>query len=94
MSWYQWQGEDLILQVRVQPRAHRDAFAEPLGEAIKIQLRAPPVDGRANASLMAFLAEAFQVPRAQVRLLSGARGRSKRLCIQAPRRLPAGIPGH
>lgn len=91
MSWYQWHGEDLIVQVRVQPRARRDAFAEPLGEAIKIQLRAPPVDGRANASLIAFLAEVFEVPRTQVTLLSGARGRSKRLCIQAPRALPEGI---
>ncbi|MBK1648699.1 DUF167 family protein [Rhabdochromatium marinum] len=94
MDWYQWQGGDVILRVRVQPRARRDGFAEPLGEAIKLQLRAPPVDGKANASLIAFLAKAFGVSRAEVTLLSGEHSRTKRLRIQAPQALPAGIePG-
>ncbi|EIC19889.1 DUF167 family protein [Thiorhodovibrio frisius] len=91
MTWYRWDGEDLTLNLRVQPRARRDGFAEPIGDAVKVQLRAPPVDGRANASLIAFVAKAFGVPRAQVTLLSGEHSRSKRLRIQAPRALPDGI---
>jgi uncharacterized protein (TIGR00251 family) len=91
VSWYRWDGEDLLLSVRVQPRASRDAFADPQPDALRVRLCAPPVDGRANASLIAFLAEAFGVARADVSLLSGAQGRNKRLRIQAPRALPAGI---
>lgn len=93
MSWYAWSGQDLIIQVRVQPRARQDGFADTLGDAIKVKLRAPPVDGRANASLIAFLSEAFGVSRAAVTLLSGERGRAKRLRIREPSRLPAEIDG-
>ncbi|WPL16208.1 hypothetical protein Thiowin_01161 [Thiorhodovibrio winogradskyi] len=91
MTWYRWDGEDLILNVRVQPRARRDGFADPIGDAIKVQLRAPPVEGRANVSLTAFLAKAFGVPRARVTLLGGEHSRAKRLRIREPRELPAGI---
>lgn len=91
MSWYRWDGEDLILSLRVQPRAGRDAFADPIGDAIKVKLRAPPVDGRANAGLVAFLARSFGVSRADVTLLSGETSRGKRLRIASPRDLPAGI---
>jgi hypothetical protein len=50
---------------------------------------APPVDGKANAELLAFLARAFGVPRRRVRLISGATGRDKTVAIEAPATLPA-----
>ena len=52
-------------------------------------MAAPPVDGRANAELVAFLARAFGVPRARVRLISGAGGRDKTVEIENPAELPA-----
>lgn len=70
-----------ILQVRVQPRASRDALAGWQGGALKIRLTAPPVDGAANAALIAFLAEQLGVRRGEISLLSGDTGRSKRLEI-------------
>ncbi len=86
--WYRWEGDDLLLAVRVQPRASRDELVGPLGDELKIRLTAPPVDGKANAHLVKVLAKAFGVPRNAVILLSGDTGRSKRLRIEKPARLP------
>ena len=57
-------GGDLLIDVRVQPRASRTEFAGVIGDRLRIRLQAPPVDGRANAALVEFLAEAFGAPRA------------------------------
>jgi hypothetical protein len=91
MAWYRWQGDDLLLTLRVQPRGGRTGFAEPMGDAMKVRLRAPPVDGRANDELLRFLAETFGVRRDAVVLVSGRQGRSKQVRIEAPGRLPPDI---
>lgn len=89
MTWYRWEGEDLILRLRVQPKASRDAFSGPYGnDEYKITLTAPPVDGKANAHLLKFVAKAFGLPRSQVTLESGAHSRSKCLRLKSPTRLP------
>ncbi|MCW8919030.1 MAG: DUF167 family protein [Gammaproteobacteria bacterium] len=91
---YQWQGGRLILHLRVQPRASRDEIVGPHGgDALKVRITAPPVEGQANAHLIRFLAKAFGVSRSQVRLLGGDTSRGKRLSIDSPRELPtsAGI---
>ena len=93
MPWYQWDGAALILCVRVQPRASRDEIVGPHGEELKVRITAPPVDGQANAHLIKFLAKTCRVGRAQVSLLSGESGRSKRLRIETPQVLPPGVPG-
>lgn len=85
---YQWQGDDLILLCHIQPRASRDAIQGIHGEAVKIAITAPPVDGAANAHLLAFLAEQFDVPKKQVELISGQTGRKKRFKIVSPRKIP------
>nr|WP_298174715.1 DUF167 domain-containing protein [uncultured Pseudomonas sp.] len=88
MSFYRWDGEDLILECHLQPKASSDAFAGLHGERLKIRLTAPPVDGKANAQLLAFLARAFAVAKNQVKLESGQQSRLKRVRIQRPQRLP------
>lgn len=89
MGWYRWQGQSLILSIRVQPRASRDEIVGPHGEeSLKVRISAPPVDGKANQHLIKFLAKAFGVAKAQVTLLKGAGGREKQLSIKAPARLP------
>ena len=87
-----WDGVDLILRVQVQPRASCDEFAGIHAGAFKIRLTSPPVDGKANAALIAFLAEAFGVARRQVTLVKGETGRAKQLRIRAPTRFPPGLP--
>jgi uncharacterized protein len=88
-DWYRWEGDDLLLSLRVQPRAKRDAVGEPQGEQLKVRIAAPPVEGKANAHLRRFLAEVFGVPLSRVELLGGEQARAKRLRIRAPTRLPS-----
>lgn len=90
--WRRRDGADLVLQVLVQPRASRDAFAGVVGDRLKVSLTAPPVEGEANAALCAFLAKQFGVPKSHVVLEHGETGRRKRVRIVAPRKLPA-LPG-
>jgi uncharacterized protein len=90
VSWYRWDGEDLELRVRVQPRAPKDAFVEPdpSGDYYRVRLKAPPVEGKANQALRRFIADAFDVTLSQVEILSGEQARYKRLRIRSPRQLP------
>ena len=90
-DWYRWDGEDLLLAVHLQPKASKDEFAGLHGDRLKIRLTAPPVEGKANAHLMAFLAKAFGVPKSQVSLESGELNHQKRVRIARPQRLPDGL---
>ncbi|HEY9035744.1 MAG TPA: DUF167 family protein [Pseudomonadales bacterium] len=87
----QWHGDALHIQCRIQPRASRDEFAGMLGDAVKIRIAAPPVDGEANRQLIRFLAKAFGVAQQQVTVLRGEQGRNKTVCIQAPRHFPEAV---
>ncbi len=92
MPWHRWEGGDLVLELRVQPRASRDEVCGPHGERLRLRLTAPPVGGQANAHLCRFLASLFGVPPSAVRVERGLSGREKRVRIRAPRRLPAWLP--
>jgi len=65
------------LRVHVQPRAKRSEVAGRHGDAVKVRLAAPPVDGAANEELVRFLAEALDLPRRAVRIVSGLSARQK-----------------
>ena len=78
----------LVLALHVQPGAKRTEVAGIHGAALKIRLAAPPVDGKANAALLAFLADAFGVPRSSVTLVRGGSSRRKTVRIAAPRARP------
>ena len=65
------------LTVKVHPRARRSALAGRLGEAYKVDLAAPPVDGKANEECVRFFAELAGVPRSRVRILTGLTNRTK-----------------
>lgn len=67
------------LSVRVHPGAKRNAITGTHADALKISLTTPPTDGRANAALIAFLAERLDIPRTSIALISGATSRSKTL---------------
>lgn len=63
--------------VHVQPRARRTETVGMHGDAVKVRLAAPPVDGAANVELVRFVAERLGVPRAAVRIAAGAASRRK-----------------
>jgi uncharacterized protein len=64
-------------QVKVHPRAKKNAITGEVGDALKLMLTAPPVEGRANQACVAFLAEVLNVPRASVRISAGENSRRK-----------------
>ncbi len=68
--------------MRVQPRAAHTGLAGRHGDALKIRLTAPPVDGAANGALVRFLAERLDVPRSAVRIETGMTGRSKVVAVE------------
>jgi uncharacterized protein (TIGR00251 family) len=72
----------VILMVRVQPRASKDEIAGEMGGALKVRLRAPAVEDRANEALVEFLAVLLKTPRSAVRILSGERSRTKHIEIR------------
>jgi uncharacterized protein (TIGR00251 family) len=63
--------------VKVHPRAKRDAITGEVGDALKIALTAPPVDGKANEACVRFLAEILRVPRSSVTIAAGETSRNK-----------------
>jgi len=69
------------LDVRVIPRAKRTAFDGERGDALLVRLAAAPVDGAANEVLIHFFADTFGVARQAVRIISGERGRRKRVAL-------------
>ena len=72
---------EATLSVRVQPRASRNVVMGWNGDTLKVKLTAPPVEGAANDAVVAFFADALGVPRRAVRIVSGDRGRQKRIAI-------------
>lgn len=87
-DFYHWQNHDLYLKLKIQPKASKNEFAEQLGDALKVRLTAPPIDGKANKQLIAFLAKAFKVAKSRVKIISGETGRNKQLKITSPEQLP------
>ena len=71
-----------IFPVKVQPRASKDEIAGEMSGVLKVRLRAPAVEDRANEALVEFLAQLLKTPKSAVRILSGDRSRTKRIEIR------------
>ncbi len=74
-------ADGCILSVRVHPGARKNGVTGVHAGALKISLTAPPVDGKANEAVIAFLADALHLPRARVALVAGATSRAKMVRI-------------
>jgi uncharacterized protein (TIGR00251 family) len=79
--WYRSIGDVITLTLHVQPGAKRSEISGLHGEALKLKLAAPPIDGRANEALVKYIAGLFEVPIRQVELKQGAQSRHKVLAI-------------
>jgi uncharacterized protein len=75
-------AEGVILSVRAQPGARKNAVLGALAGSLKVAVTAPPEDGRANKALVEVLRRALGLKRSQVELLSGQTGRDKRFLIR------------
>jgi uncharacterized protein len=91
MSWFVWQGADLILEIALQPGARCSEWSGLHGDRLKLRLQAPPVDGRANVALIEFLAESFHLPKSYVQIERGLASRQKRVRVRQPTYLPTAL---
>ena len=69
------------LTVHVQPRASRTGLCGMYGDALKLAITAPPVEGKANKEVIAFLADLLKIPKRDITIISGAQSRTKRCRI-------------
>ena len=83
MTWLHSEnnGEAVLLSLHIQPGAKKTAVVGLHGEALKIRLAAPPVDGKANQALVEFLAASLMVTKSRIDLVSGVSSRTKRIRI-------------
>ena len=82
-------------QVKVHPRAKKNAITGEVGDALKLALTAPPVEGRANQACIEFLAEVLNVPPSSVTIAAGESSRNKviRVCGFAAAQVEARLKG-
>lgn len=81
-EWYRTSGDCITLVLHVQPGAKQTTVAGLHGDALKIRLAAPPLEGRANEALLRFIADFFKVPLRNVELKQGGQSRHKRVEVR------------
>ena len=81
MEWIRETEKGIVLPVRAVPRAGKNEIQGVHGDALKIRLQAPPVDGKANETLIRFLSDLLKIPRAQITIIAGESGRNKNILI-------------
>ena len=73
--------EGVVLSVRAQPRSSRAGIDGLVGDAVKVRIRAAPVDGKANRELVETLADAFRLPKSSVCFKGGETSKTKRILL-------------
>jgi hypothetical protein len=81
-EWYRRTGDSIVLTLHVQPGAKQTSIAGLHGDALKIRLAAPPIEGRANEALLRFIADFFKVTLREVELKQGGQSRHKRVEVR------------
>ena len=83
--------DGLVLRLYIQPKASRDSIIGLHGDELKVAITAPPIDGKANAHLVKYLAKQFKVAKSQVLLEKGELGRHKQIKIIDPQHIPTEV---
>jgi uncharacterized protein (TIGR00251 family) len=90
-GWYRRNGNTISLALHVQPGAKRSEIAGLYGDALKVRLAAPPVEGRANEALLKYIAGLFAVPLRNTELKQGAQSRHKVVAVTGSRIEPESL---
>ena len=85
---YYWRGEDLVLNIRLHPRAKCDEIVGFHGNRLRVRVAAPAIEGKANAQLVTYLSQIFKVQKSKIEIVSGKMSRDKRVQIRTPQQLP------
>jgi len=88
MTFYRWEGKDLVLSVHVQPRSSQTGIVGVYGDKLKVKIMAAPVDGKANAEVCKLFSKQFGVAKSKIIIENGHTSRDKRICIKSPKKLP------
>jgi len=83
-----WNGDDLILRVRVQPRASRNEIVGVKDDQLRVRTTAAPADGKANKAVAKLLAAYLHVPPSRIILTHGLAHRNKRFFVSGPLEIP------
>ena len=82
MAWIVATSDGVVLSLHCQPGAKASKVVGLHGERLKLQLKAPPLENRANEALVAWLGEQLKLPRKQIEILSGHTSRQKRVLVR------------
>ncbi|MEW7312252.1 DUF167 family protein YggU [Buttiauxella gaviniae] len=91
MSAVSLSADGLVLRLYIQPKASRDSIIGLHGDELKVAITAPPIDGKANAHLVKYLAKQFRVAKSQVLVEKGELGRHKQIKIIDPQHIPTEV---
>jgi uncharacterized protein (TIGR00251 family) len=83
-DWLRRDGDDLLLHVRVQPRASRNEILDVRDARLRLRTTAPPADGKANKAVIKLLADYLDVAPSRISLIRGTRQRDKQLRVRGP----------
>jgi uncharacterized protein (TIGR00251 family) len=83
-SWYRRDGDDLLVQVRVQPRTSSNEILSPRDGRLRLRTTASPVDGKANKAVIKLLADFLGVAPSRISLVRGTTQRDKQLRVRGP----------
>jgi uncharacterized protein (TIGR00251 family) len=87
-----WDGDDLVVRVRVQPRSSRSEILGVVDSQLRIRTTAAPADGKANRAVIRLLADYFELAPSRIRLTHGIAQRNKRFVVSGPLVVPADLP--
>lgn len=82
MSFVVQQGHCIVLKLYIQPGASRSEFAGEFDTRLKLRIKAPPVDGKANEEVIRFLSKFLQISKRNIKILRGETSRKKDLLIE------------
>ena len=91
MSWYEINRDGIAIRIHAQPGAKRTEVVGLHGDSLKLRLASPPVDGKANACLIEFLARRLRVKTSQVTITRGMSSRRKTVFVAAAGLQPAAL---
>ena len=80
--WLSEKDQDIVLRLHAQPGAKRTSVVGLYGDKLKIAVATPPVDGKPNQAIIAFLAKTLGISKSKLTLISGETSREKRIRIQ------------
>ena len=87
-DWYRKTPDGWLLTLHIQPGAKKSEVVGLHGDALKVRVASPPVDGKANEALIAFIADQFGLPKRVVQLVKGDTSRAKTVLVASAKADP------